>query len=173
MESLNNWNRFVKLFMIPILVLLSFVVDAVSTDLLMLLSWCCCASELFTKYVIKDSVAGRSNWSVFFSCPASSCRAINICRLSLLGHTTLWDLDFACCSLCLPQNVCVIYLTSHVSPLWPIRHGNSICWRTFAHATLLRPFVLLPGDNVTFLMHLNIDQPSGSQPLQHALCVLM
>lgn len=156
MESLNNWNRYVKLFMIPILVP-SFVVHAVSTDLLMLLTWCFCASELFTKYVIKDSDAGRSNCSSFQPLGKLVSSDKHMSAHSAGPHNTV---RFGFCLLQY-MTVCVIYLTSHVSTLWPVRCSNSICWWTFAHTTLLLPFVSLPGANITFLMYLNIDRPGS------------
>ncbi len=132
MELWNNWNRYATLCMIAILVLLSFVVCTVSADLLVLLTWCFCASELLIKNIIKDSDAGRSNWSGFQLPGKLVSSDEHMCALSAGPHNAV---RFGFCLLKYILAICVISLTSHASPLWPIRLVG--CTRASADGRLL------------------------------------
>ncbi len=117
MELWNNWNRYATLCMIPSL-FSSFVVCTVSADLLVLLTWCFCASELLIKNIIKGSDAGRSNWSGFQLPGKLVSSDEHMCALSAGPHNAV---RFGFCLLKYILAICVISLTLHASPLWPIR----------------------------------------------------
>lgn len=146
--------------MILVLVLLSFAVCTVSTALLVLLTWCFCASELFTKYIIKDSDAGRSNWSGFLLPGKLVSSDEHMSALSAGPHKRceIWILPVAVYArrLCNLLNfACLTLLTYQTCGMRKQHLLTDICSCTF-----LRHFFSLPGACVTFLMHLKNEQPS-------------